>query len=78
MKIEDPWNDWIEVTTEGELAEGRRTFVKGRVKFPAIEVTPAAVEAFERFGTDAYGGIVDTAAGLRAALAELGIPVKPV
>jgi hypothetical protein len=74
--IQDDWNEWPEITTAQEMSEGRRTFIKGRPKYPPIEITPAAVDAFERFGTDNYGGIVDTRAGLIAALKGLGIPVK--
>ena len=76
--LDDPAHDWIEVTTAGELSEGRRTFVRGRAKLqvPPLEVTPDVVDAFERYGADGYGGIVDTRAGLIAALKRLGLPVK--
>ena len=76
MSIDDPWHEWPEITTMKELSEGRRTFVRGRPKYPPIQVTREAVDAFERFGTDNYGGLVDTRAGLVAALKQLGIPVK--
>ena len=77
--LDDPAYDWIEVTTERELlSEGRRTFVRGRAKLqvPPLEVTPDVVDAFERYGTDNYGAIVDTRAGLIAALKKLGLPVR--
>lgn len=74
MIFEDQGYEWHEVTTLSEMSEGRRTFIRGRKS--GREITTAAVDAFERFGTDAYGGIVDTRAGLTAALKELGIPVR--
>ena len=74
-QLDDPISDWIEITGPAEMSEGKRMFVRGRIK-QVFEVTPAAVEAFERFGTDNYGAIVDTRAGLIAALKQMGIPVK--
>lgn len=69
--------EWHETTTRQELSEGRRIFIRGRkVPPPGQEITPQAIEAFERFGTDNYGSIVDTRAGLIAALKQLGLPVK--
>lgn len=75
--IQDDWHEWFEVTTAPELSEGRRTFIKGRAKYPPVTITPAAIEAFTRFGTDAYDQVVDYEAGLRAFLEALGIPVAP-
>lgn len=77
LVVDDQQYHWLEVTTLPELSQGRRTFVRGPEKEkPGAVVTPAAVDAFERFGTDEYGGIVDVQAGLVAALKMMGIPVK--
>lgn len=77
MNFEDQGFVWVEITTLKEMSEGKRIFMRGpEVEKPGSRVTPDVVDAFERFGTDNYGGIVDTKAGLIAALKQLGLPVK--
>lgn len=55
----------------------RRAVGQGFECIPPVTITPAAIEAFTRFGTDAYDQVVDYEAGLRAFLEALGIPVVP-